>query len=154
MTRPDHNVAEVLLNLFNVEWTWGVPKPETIRLQTEDEDGNPQKGVSASVSEYILIAETGTREPEWTAGRNVRNDSNQASFEFATTQGRGRREAVYGELEDIAEAVRDRREADLNGLTIGGWDTVTFSVTAPDEEIFNYHVLNGTVRFESEARTP
>ncbi len=154
MARPDYEVASVLLDLFKNQYNWSVAKPDTIRLQTEDEDGRPTKGVDANVSEYILIAETGTREAEWNATRTVRDDSNQASFEFATTQGRDRREEVYRELDDIAEATRDRREADRNGLTIGGWDTLDYSITAPDEEIFSYHVLEGTVRFDATARSP
>lgn len=154
MSRPDYDVANVLLDLFDVQYTWSVSKPPNIRLQTEDEDGRPTKGVDANVSEYILIAETGTRNAEWNATRNVRNDENQASFEYATAEGRSRREAVYRELNQIAEDARDRREASQNGLTIGGWDTLDFTITAPDEEIFNYHVLEGTVRFDSTARSP
>lgn len=148
------DVAGVLRDLIDDEWTWGVTKPDTIRLQTEDEDGNPTKGVSASAQEYILIAETGDRAPEWNGPRTVRDDANQASFEFATVESRARREEVYRELNDIAEAARDRREANANGLNIGGWDTLDFSMTAPDEEIFNYWVIEGTVRFDATARSP
>jgi len=131
MARPDHDVANVLLDLLDVQYSWSVGKPDTIRLQTEDESGRPTKGVDANVSEYILIAETGTRDPEWNGARTVRDDSNQASFEFATTESRARREEVYRELNQIAEDVRDRREASKNGLSIGGWDTLDFSMTAP-----------------------
>jgi len=147
------DVAEVLRALLDEEWTWTAAKPETIRLQTEDEDGTPTKGVSASTSEYILIAETGTREPEWNGPRNTLDYANQASFEFATADSRARREEVYGELRDIANAARDRREASGNALNIGGWDTLDFSISAPDEEVFNYWVLEGTVRFSATART-
>lgn len=154
MARPDMDVANVLLDLLNNQYSWSISKPGTIRLQTEDEDGNPQKGVSASVSEYILIAETGTREPEWNGPRTIRTDANQASFEFATVDSRTRRENVYQELNQIAEDVRDRREASQNGLSIGDWDTVDFSMTAPDEEIFNYWTIEGTVRFSATARSP
>lgn len=154
MTRPDYDVANVLLDLLDSGWTWGVDKPPTIRLQTEDEQGRPTKGVDANVEEYILIAETGTREAEWNPTRNVRDDSNQASFEFATSESRARREEVYRELNSVAEAVRDRREATENGYAIGEWDTLDFTMTAPDEEIFNYWVIEGTVTFDSTARTP
>jgi hypothetical protein len=148
------DVANVLLDLLDVQYNWSVTKPDTIRLQTEDESGRPTKGVDANVSEYILIAETGTRDPEWNGARTVRDDGNQASFEYATAQSRARREEVYRELNQIAEDVRDRREANQNGLTIGNWDTLDFSMTAPDEEIFNYWVIEGTVRFDSTARSP
>lgn len=154
MTRPDMDVANVLLNLFDTEWTWGIPKPSTIRLQTEDSSGRPKKGVDANVSEYILIAETGTRSPEWNASRNVLDDTSQASFEFATTDSRTRRENVHDELFQIAKATRDRREADTQSLDIGDWDTLDFDMTVPDEEIFNYWVIEGTVRFDATARTP
>lgn len=154
MSRPDMDVAVVLRDLIDDEWTWTATKPDTIRLQTEDESGSPTKGVSASVGEYILIAETGTRNPEWNGPRTVRSDENQASFEFATVESRARREEVYRELNDIAEATRDRREASANGLYIGEWDTLDFSMTAPDEEIFNYWVVEGTVRFDATARSP
>jgi len=147
------DVAEVLRALLDEEWTWTATKPETIRLQTEDEDGNPTKGVSASTSEYVLIAETGTREPEWNGPRNTLDYANQASFEFATADSRDRREEVYGELRDIANAVRDRREASANALDVAGWDTLDFSMTAPDEEIFNYWTIEGTVRFDAKSRT-
>jgi hypothetical protein len=154
MTRPDLDVANVLRNLFDSEWTWTITKPGVIRLQTEDESGDPTKGVNAAVDEYILIAETGTRDPEWGGPRSVLDDTNQASFEFATVESRARREAVHNEIFEIAKATRDRREADLNGLDIGGWDTLDFSMTAPDEEIFNYWTIEGTVRFDATARTP
>ena len=151
--RPTMDVAEVLRALLSEEWAWTVEEPDTIRLTTEDEQGNPTKGVSASTSEYILIAETGSRDPEWNGPRNTLDYGNQASFEFATADSRARREEVYGELRDVAEAVRDRREASANRLDVGGWDTLDFSMTAPDEEIFNYWKIEGTVRFSAKSRT-
>lgn len=154
MTRPNLDVGTVLLDLLDNQWVWTIDKPGTIRLETEDSDGRPTKGVNANVSEYITIAETGTREADWNGARTVRDDSNQASFEYATTQSRTRREDVYEELNDVAETVRDRREAAKHGYTIGDWDTVDFTITVPDEEIFNYWVIEATVRFDSTARTP
>lgn len=154
MADPNMDVALLVRDMIDAEWLPGLTKPETIRLRTEDESGQASKGVSASVGEYLLVSEVQERSEEWTAGRNCLNFDGSCFIEFATTNGRSRREEVDRELRRIARRNRDRREAASHGGDLGQWDTLSISTTVPDEDTFGFWVIEQTWSFSAELRTP
>mgnify|MGYP006280344523 CR=1 FL=1 len=126
----------------------GAAQPANIELLTEDEDGNPRKGVDYT-EEYILVNETGSREQPYIDGpREAVDPSASCNFEASTPQGRARREEIWTELLALAEYARKRSEG-----TPGNWDTVDLNAATVDDEVFNWWSIEGEFQFSAEAST-
>lgn len=147
------DVADLTRQFIDDNWgqapqSTGAAKPAHIELLTEDEDGNPRKGVDYT-EEYILIAETGSRERPYVDGpRDVVDPSASCNFEASTPQGRARREEIWSELLALVEYARKRSEG-----TPGNWDTVDLNAATVDDEVFNWWTLEGEWQYQAEART-
>lgn len=149
----DWDVAELTRTLIDDNWgslaeSAGPSKPAHIELLSEDEDGNPRKGVDYT-EEYILVSETSQRGQEYIDGPRDVVDLNAVAFvEVSTPQSRSRREELWSEMLVLAEYARKRREG-----TPGGWDTVDLSASTIDDEVFNWWTFEAQWSYSAEART-
>lgn len=149
----DWDVARLTVEFIRDNWgstprSTGVAQPANIELLTEDENGNPRKGVDYA-QEYILVNETGSREQPYIDGpREVVDPSASCNFEASTPQGRGRREELWAELLALAEYARKRSEG-----TPGNWDTVDLNAATVDDEVFNWWSIEGEFQYQAEARS-
>lgn len=153
VTDLEWDVAALTRDFIDDNWgstpsSTGAEKPTHVELLTEDEDGNPRKGVDYT-QEYILVAETGSREQPYIDGpRDVVDPSASCNLEASTPDGRARREEIWNELLALAEYARKRREG-----TPGGWDTVDMNAATVDDEVFNWWTLEIEWQYRAEART-
>jgi len=149
----DWDVAELTRTLIDDNWgtltdSADPPKPAHIELYSEDENGNPRKGVDYT-EEYILVSETSNREETYIDGPREAVDLSGVAFvEVATPQSRDRREELWSELLVLAEHARKRREG-----TPGGWDTVDVSGATINDQVFNWWAFELSWDYEAEART-
>lgn len=155
VTDVEWDVASEVRDYIDSNWgalagSAGPSKPAHIELRTEDEDGNPRKGVDYT-QEYILVVETGDRDQEYVDGpRDVVDLQASCQMEVSTPQSRARREALFTEMLVLQEGAR--KKAATPG-TPGGWDTATLDTTTVDDEVFNWWTFEGTWTFRAEART-
>ncbi|AGM11209.1 hypothetical protein M197_gp44 [Haloarcula hispanica tailed virus 2] len=147
------DVASETRDLIDNNWgtlpeSAGPTKPAHIELWSEDEDGNPRKGVDYT-EEYILVSETSNREQTYIDGPRDAVDLSAVAFvEVATPQSRSRREELWSELLVIAEYARKKNEG-----TPGGWDTVDVSGATINDQIFNWWAFELSWDYSAEART-
>jgi len=151
--RVDWDVAELTRQFIDTHWgtladSDAPEKPANIELVSEDEDGNPRKGVDYT-EEYILVSETSQRGQEYIDGpRDVVDPAASCNFEASTPQGRARREEIWNELLALAEYARKRSEG-----TPGNWDTMNLNAATVDDEAFGWWSIEGEFQFEAEGRT-
>jgi len=156
MTQPETDVARLVRDLVDTAWTTGaIDQPATLRLKTADDSGTPVRSIDPQTEEYFLFSETATREEEYPdLSREAVNYDYSAFAEFATARGRERREEVYRETRRILRENNRRREAEsVLGSSLGNWDTLDFSATVLDEDVFDFHVIEWTFRFSAMSRT-
>ena len=109
----DWDVASLTRDLIDSNWgslaeSSGPAKPANIELLSEDNDGEPRKGVDYT-EEYVLVSETSNRGQEYIDGpRDVVDLSAVAYVEVSTPQSRSRREEMWSEMLVLAEYARKR----------------------------------------------
>ena len=153
-TEPEIDVAEVMLELLRSEWdTNSVEQPEVFRLRTEDESGTPKKNVDPQADEYLLFSEVDERNEDYVdLGRNSVSLEFACFAEFATIQGRSRRKEVFKEVRRIARANNKRVDAEqVLGETLAGWDRLDMNATVPDEDLFDFWVIEFTFTFQKSS---
>jgi len=153
VTNLTWDVAALTRDFVDQEWgqapaSTAAAKPAHVELLSEDEDGQPRKGVDYT-EEYVLVAETGSRERPYSDGpREVVDPSASCQMEVSTPEGRSRREELWSELVALAEYARKRSEG-----TPGGWDTVTMNAATVDDEVFGWWTLEIEWQYSAEGRT-
>ena len=153
---PETDTAEIMRRLLSEEWNEDeVDKPDIFRLKTEDEDGTPKKNVDPQANEYLLFSEVDERNEDYgDPGRHTVNFDYSCFAEFATIHGRDRREEVYKEVRRICRKNNSRRRAeDVLGEPLGAWDTLNHNATVPDEDLFDFWVIEWTFGFSAVSRT-
>lgn len=153
---PETDTAQIMLDLLSEEWDEeAVDRPDTFRLRTEDEDGNPKKNVSPQADEYLLFSETDERSENYgDPGRNTIDYDYACFAEFATVHGRDRREEVFREVRRICRENNNRYQAEqVLGNDLGEWDTLDYNATVPDEDLFDFWVIEWTFTFSASSRT-
>lgn len=156
VTDPETDVATVVLDLLKAEWDEeNVDPPDTFRLRTEDEQGRPKKNVDPQTDEYLLFSEVDERNEDYgDPGRNTVDFDYACFAEFATIHGRDRREEVYREVRRICRKNNSRYQAEqVLGNDLGGWDTLNYNATVPDEDLFDFWVIEWTFSFSADSRT-
>lgn len=164
-TDPDVDVAQIVLDLLKSEWNTPddpenpqpdeVEQPDIFRLRTEDETGTPKKNVDPQASEYFLFSEVDERNEEYAdPGRHTMNFDYACFAEFATIHGRDRRREVYEEARRILRENNSRYRAEqVLGNDLGDWDTLNYNATVPDEDLFDFWVIEWTFSFSATSRT-
>jgi len=153
-TEPEIDVARIMVELLRGAWdTTSVEQPEVFRLRTEDENGRPRKNVDPQADEYLLFSEVDERNEDYAdLGRNSVSLDYACFAEFATTYGRDRRKEVYKEVRRIARENSKRVEAEtVLGETLAGWDRLDYNATVPDEDLFDFWVIEFTFTFQKSS---
>jgi hypothetical protein len=156
MGEPETDTAGLMLELLNTAWdTDTVEKPDVFRLKTEDEQGRPKKQVQPQADEYLLFSEIDERNEDYAdLPRNSVSLDYACFAEFATVIGRDRREEVFQEIRRIARANNRRLDAEtLLGQSLGGWDRLNYNATVPDEDLFDYWVIEWTFTLDKSSHT-
>lgn len=156
MAVPDSRVASIVGTILVTEWDTNATEfPDDFSLRNRQTGtGDPRKSVDPGADDYLLINETGERGDEYAdLGRHSQHFTAQVFIEYATTEGRQRREAVLGEVRRIFRENNHRRiAASAFGSPLGGWDTLDYSVTVPKEEIFDFDVIEFSVDLSASSR--
>jgi hypothetical protein len=135
------DVASLVRDLIDENWSDDVREPDYIELVTEDEQGNARKRVRRT-NEYIHVAEEQERGLEYSdIFRDARNLSASCYVELSTPESRQRREELFAEVERIG--VEHRKRPD----TPGGWDDITMNAQVIDDENFGWWMASITFNF-------
>lgn len=148
MADPDHDIVGVLDTLLSDAANWDNTQPGVVRPVREETSVDP------GTEEYVLIAETTEHFENWRGPRTTLDHGGAAFIEAKTITSDARRREIKDDIVGTLRDVRDRREADNNGLSIGEWDHVDYEYTFPDEEIFDVFPIEMTVTFRAWSRNP
>lgn len=147
MVDPDHDTTGVIEALLTDASLYSNGIPDVVRLDRDE------KSIPPGTDEYILISDTSEHFENWRGPRSTLDHGSAVFAEAKVIDSHARRVELKDDVVSILRDVRDRREASLNGLDIGEWDTIDYEYVFPDEEIFQVYPIQFTFTFRAYSRT-